>query len=386
MNSRFLPVLAISLLLLACGSSKKFQASFTEDKPLFDAINALNKKPGNEKAQRDLKILYPKSVERHEEAIDIYRTGSDENKWDKILRELNALQHIYNSLQSVPGSFGIIKPKNYLRDIETAKQSAAEDFYSKAEGLLIENDRQSSLQAWDYFKRANNYVNGYKDVSKKIREAYEKAIVDVVVGPIEEDNGFFPSNNWNSFPDFRYRPQDYQEQLVRELGGRSANYTPARFYTDRELRREDIKPDWEINMRWRSLNPIRSIPRQYSRKVSKSIEIGKDTSGRPVYNTVYATLYITENSYSVQGDFEYKISDLDRRTTIDGGILRDEVNWIDQSATYTGDSRALSAEDWRLVNNRTGFNQPTRGEVMNNLMRKIFPDLRRRIEQGIARA
>lgn len=177
MSVRHLSMVVVSFLVLACGSSKKFQASFTEDKPLFDAINALNKKPGNEKAQRDLKILYPKSVERHEEAIDIYRTGSDENKWDKILRELNALQHIYNSLQAVPGSFGIVKPKNYLRDLESAKQSAAEDFYSKAEGLLIENDRQSSLQAWDYFKRANNYVNGYKDVSKKYERPMKKRLL-----------------------------------------------------------------------------------------------------------------------------------------------------------------------------------------------------------------
>ena len=114
MNSRILPLLIGLVVLVSCGSSKKFQASYPEDKPLYAAINALNKKPGNEKAQDDLKILYKKSVERHEEAIDVYKSGSDEQRWDKILSELYALQNIYTSLEATPGSFGIVKPKSPL--------------------------------------------------------------------------------------------------------------------------------------------------------------------------------------------------------------------------------------------------------------------------------
>ena len=60
MNSKILPLLIGLVVLASCGSSKKFQASYSEDKPLYAAINALKKKPGNERAQDDLQILYKK--------------------------------------------------------------------------------------------------------------------------------------------------------------------------------------------------------------------------------------------------------------------------------------------------------------------------------------
>jgi len=149
------------------------------------------------------------------------------------------------------------------------------------------------------------------------------------------------------------------------------------------VRRDQIVVDWEVNMRWRSINPIRSNPQQYTRKVSKSVESGKDTTGKPIYTTVYATLYITQNSFMVQGEIEYRINDIASRTTIDNGSVRDEVNWTESTATYSGDSRALSQDDWIMVNNRNSFNQPSKADVMNTLMRKMYPDLKRRIQQGV---
>lgn len=383
MKRKILPFFIGFVVLASCGSSKKFQAIYAEDKPLFAAINELNKRPGNEKARNDLRVLYSKSSERHLEAIEVYKSSDDDKKWDKILNELNALQHIYNSLQATPGSFSIVKPASYLRDIETVKKEAAEDFYVRAQNRLVENNREASLQAWQYFKRSISYVSGYKDADKMMKEAYEKSIVNVVITPIEEDNVFFSgSGNWN-YPDFRYRPQEYQDALVRDLGGRSANYIPARFYNDRELRRERLEADWEIGIRWRNINPIRSIPRQYNRQVSRNVENGKDTSGKPVYITVFATLYVTENNYTVEGEVEYRITEIASRKNIDNGFVREEVSWIESSASYSGDSRALSQEDWMMVNNRNGFNQPSRGDVLNSLMRKMYPDLKRRIQQGI---
>jgi hypothetical protein len=383
MNPKILLVSIAIVILAACGSSNKFQATHAEDRALFSAINAINKKPNNEKALGDLKILYTKSVERHEEAVDVYKNSNDEAKWDKILTELNALQHIYNSLQATPGSFGIVKPKNYLRDIEEVKNAAAEDYYSRAQTLIEQGGRENSLLAWDYFKRANSYVNGYKDVARQIRDAYERSIVNVVINPIQEDNIFFPTNSWDGVPDLRYRPQEYQDQLVRELGGRTASYTAARFFNERDVRREKIQVDQEVSMRWRNIRPLSSAPRQYTRQASNSVEIGKDTTGKPVYKTVYATVYITENNFAVEGDLEYRVTDLNTRATIDNGVLHDQVSWLDNSATYSGDSRALSAQDWQMINNRTGFNQPTKADVMNTLMKKIYPDLKRRIQNAI---
>src|SRR6478752_3910412 len=129
MSQKLLAVLLLSGVLLSCGSSKKFQASTTEDKPLFTAINDLNKRPGNTKAQADLKTYYESSTRHHEDMIDAYRNSSDPARFDKILVELNALQHIYTSLQSTPGSSSLVKPKNYQRDIQQVKEAGAAEYY-----------------------------------------------------------------------------------------------------------------------------------------------------------------------------------------------------------------------------------------------------------------
>ena len=86
-------------------------------------------------------------------------------------------------------------------------------------------------------------------------------------------------------------------------------------------------------------------------KVSKSIQIGSDTCGHPVYQNVYATLQITRNTFQVRGDLEYEVADVQNNSSVDYGTVSNEVQWDDSYATYSGDSRALSQEDWSLVNN-----------------------------------
>jgi hypothetical protein len=374
------PILMLALLFAACGSSK-FQAYTSADKPLFAAINELNKHPENAKAQNDLRVLFEQAIARHENAIDVYSQGTDEKRFDKILNELSALQHMYTSLQMVPGTFKIVEPKSYLQQIESTKQEAAEYFYAAGKELMAENTRESDLGAHEAFKRSNQYISGYKDVQKLIKESYESGIVNVVINPIEDDNLFYTSV---TAPDFRYRATDYQESLVRELGGRNANIVPARFYTERDAQREQITADWIVDVRWRNITVDRAVPHQYNRQVSKSVQVGTDTSGKAIYKTVYATLYITQRSYNVQGGLDFQISDMGANNYVDQGLLTDYVNWTEAYATYSGDSRALSSEDWMLINNR-GRNDlygPTKADVLNTLMRKIYPDLRRRIQNA----
>ena len=59
----------IITILAACRTSQKFQASTSEDKNLFKAINELNKKPGNARAEADLIAIYPQAKQFHEESI-----------------------------------------------------------------------------------------------------------------------------------------------------------------------------------------------------------------------------------------------------------------------------------------------------------------------------
>lgn len=383
MNHRSLSaILLAAVIMLSCGSSKKFQASTAEDKPLFAAINELNKRPGNTKAQADLKTFYENSTRHHEEMIDAYRTGNDPARFDKILAELNALQHIYTSLQATPASFSIVKPRNYQRDIQQVKETAAAEYYDQGISLMKNSDRQSTIQAYKSFKNASRFIKGYRDTDKLIRDTYESSVVNVVINPIQDNNSMFSRfDSWGN--DFRYRPEEYQDALARDLSSRNRNELPARFLTDREADRKRINPDYEINLAWRNLDGLRGFPTQHTRQVSKTIQIGSDTAGHPIYKNVYATLQVTRNTFQVRGDLEYQVADVHEHNTVDYGTVSDEVQWDDSYATYSGDSRALSQEDWALINNVRSRQSPSRGDIMAELMRKMYPELRRRIENAI---
>lgn len=374
-------VLLAGMLIVSCSSSQKFHASVSEDKPLFAAINELNKRPANTKAQTDLQALYGAAIERHENAIQVYKGSTDERRWDKIINELSSLQNIYTSVISTPAAATLLSPKNYLQDIEATRELAATDSYEKAKEYLETGGRDNSLKAYQAFKKADKYVKGFRDVASLIKESYERSVLNVVINPIADNDLFFSGNNrWIN--DFNYRAEDYQQALARDLGGKVGNSNAIRFFTDREAYRDRIEADWVVDVRWRDIDPIRSTPYQYNRSVSRNVQVGSDTSGKPVYKTVHATIYVTQRSYTVRGDLDYRIVDAQTKDNIDFGVIRDDVSWTDSRATYTGDSRALSQEDWYLVNNRNDFNNPTRGDVLNTLMRKMYPDLRRRIQQS----
>ena len=379
---KFIGLFLAVLIFASCGSSQKFHASVSEDKPLFAAINELNKRPSNAKAQKDLQDLYASSVDRHENAIGTYRNSTNENRWDKIIQALTALQNMYTSISSTPGTVTLVKPKNYLQDIQDAKEEAAADFYAQGNSLFQKEGRENSLQAYHSFKKADKYIKGFEDVENLLKESYERSVINVVINPIEDNNIFFSGGNqWGN--DFNYRAEDYQQSLVRDLGGKNGNKNAVRFFTDRDAYRERIEADWIVDLNWRDIDPIRSTPYHYNRQTSRNVQVGSDTSGKPVYKTVYATVYITQRSFTVRGDLDYRIVDVQTKDNVDYGVIRDDVSWTESQATYSGDSRALSQEDWYMINNRNDFNNPSRGDILNSLMRKMYPDLRRRIDHAM---
>jgi hypothetical protein len=111
-------ILVTALSLTACGVPGRFQTSVRADRPLFYFINKLDANPRNIQAQTELSIFYAQAVARHERAIQIH---SRAERFFRVLYEMEALQHIYNSLQKVPIAFIITNPKDYsklMADIE----------------------------------------------------------------------------------------------------------------------------------------------------------------------------------------------------------------------------------------------------------------------------
>ena len=288
----------------------------------------------------------------------------------------SSLQQMYDAINEVPAAANVITPVNYQQTIYDLKQQAAEDYYTNANEYLNKPGRDDAKKAWQYFKKTDKYVVDYKDAKQKMEEAYQHAIVNVQVNPIQ-DNSFFFNTGWGNYG-YNYSNEYFQQTLVRELGGKNSNRYPARFYTDWEARRDNVQPDWVVDLTLRSMNIPRPQTIRDSRSLSRRIQSGTDTSGKPLYQTVYANLSITRQTLTARIEMEVNISDAVNHKNISNTSYREDYRWQEDYATYTGDSRALSDNDWLLVNNNI-INEPRKEDVLNELYRKIYPQVKNRI-------
>ena len=196
-----------------------------------------------------------------------------------------------------------------------------------------------------------------------------------------QDNSFFFNTGWGNYG-YNYSNEYFQQTLVRELGGKYSSRYPAKFYTDWEARRDNVQPDWVVDLTLRNIDIPRPYTNNYTRNVSKQIEAGRDTSGRIIYQNVYATINITQQSFTASAQLDVNITDAVSRRNISYNTYRDDYRWQQEYATYSGDSRALSSNDWSLINNRN-YNEPRKEDVLNELYRKIYPQVKNRISYSV---
>lgn len=362
---------------ISCKTSKDYLQRSNEDKTLFDIVKKLNKSPNDADALKAMPIVYDNVTKLHVNKIAKYSSFKEITRWDKIIDEYRALQKIYEAISNSNAANNLVTATNYQPDIDKTKQTAAEDYYNTALPFMQNDNREEIKKAYAYFKKADKLVPNYNDTKVKIQQAFEAATINVLINPVQ-DNSFFFNTGWGN-SGYNYSNEYFQQNLVRELGGQNSSRYPARFYTEWEARRDNVKPNWVVDLVLRNLDIPRPQTNTTQRNVNKQIEVGRDSSGRVIYQTVYATLYINRQSFIARGEMDVNITDANTRRNITSGSFNEDFNWLQEAATYTGDSRALSNNDWNLVNNRNVNQQPTKEEVLRELYRELYPQVRNKI-------
>lgn len=378
---RIFYLMAMITLLAACRTSKDYLQRSDGDKALFDAVKKLNKSPGDVDATRALPILYTDAQKRHLDRISSLSVRKEANRWNGILSEYYILQNMYDAIVNSNAAGKLVRPADYQKDIYDAQQAGAEAYYQEGISYMALESRQDAQDAYHAFNEATKLVPNYKDAKRKMDEAYERTVVDVVINPITDNSFVFNSGFGNT--GYNYSNEYFQQNLIRELGGNNANRYPARFYADWEARRENITPDWVVNITLRNVDIPRPSTYQNTRNVSKQIENGRDSSGKTIYLTVNATVTTYQQSFTARAEMDVDIDEVATRKNIAYNSYREQYTWQDAYATFTGDRRALSNEDINLINNRNFNTQPRREEVLNELFRKLYPQVRNRIANSV---
>ena len=377
----FYTLLGLFLFAGCKTTSQNYLARTDNDNTLFDAVKTLKKNNSDTAALNALGILYKAAQERNLRKINSYSTAKEPERWDKIIASYNTLQEMHDAISEVDAASRVVTPVNYRKTIYDLQQQAAAEYYAEGINFLARPGRADAKKAYTNFKKADKWVPGYQDALAKMDEAFQLAVVNVVINPVQDNSYFLNTGGWGNYG-YNYSNEYFQQTLVRELKGINTNRYPARFYTDWEARRDNVTPDWEVNLILR--NMYIPLPQNYSytRNVSRRVEVGKDTSGRPTYRTAYATLNITKQSFTARADMEVNIMDIASRRNILNNSYREDYRWEQEYATYNGDSQALGSRDWALINNN-GYSQPRKEDILNELYRRLYPQVKNRISYSV---
>ena len=363
----------VPFLFAACSPSNKT----SQDKDLLTAIKKFEKDPSNTELKNRISDLYNNAAKSHLAKIEVYNTLTEADKWIKIIREYEALNKLYQTVGTSAAS-KLVNAQPYTSEIQSAKQNGAEAYYNIGMAEMETGDKQSARNAYYAFRKANEFVPGYKDVRQQISIAYQNSIINVVINPIRDNTFFYNSMGWNNYGN-NYNNDYFQRSLVNDLGGNRNKNMPTQFFTDWEARRENIRPDWEVDLTWLYMNIPQPMTQQYSQNVSRQIEKGRDTSGKIQYQTVTATLYITKKYFNASADMELRITDVNTGRNITTNRYSEQFNWQEEYATYSGDSRALGSNEYALLNN-SRYRLPRNEDVVTEISRRIYPQIRNRIE------
>lgn len=370
----------IVFLLASCNSSKYFIANDAE----FNNLSSLLRKFDKEKndlpeLRNQITQLYSSSSDRLLNDIEVYKTLTGTDKWDKIINaynKLNTLSDVIN--KSKARSF--ISPESYHGLLQQAKQEAAYDFYNTASETMKAGDKFSYREAYNLFSKANKYHPGFKDVKRKMEYTWEKSVLNVIINPVTDQSAYYAQMIPNRFGN-SFNNDLMQRSLVRDLGGDFRKNSPAKFFTDFEARMARIDVDWLVDITWTRLDVPLPFTQTSTINRKKEIVIGKDTLNKPVYQTVEATLRVTRRYFTAYGEIECRITDAHSRQNISLTRYPSQIDWSQNYATYTGDRRALTDLDWAMVNNFVRI--PTRDAILGELYKQIYPMLKNGIYNQI---
>lgn len=367
------------LIFASCKTSKDYLSRSEDDKTLFDIVKQLNKHSDDANAVQALPQVYTALQQKHLKNIERFNNSTELNRWDKIASAYRSLQGMYDVIDNSTAASGLVKAVNYEKELTSVKEAAAEDYYQTGLAYLDKNNREDSRKAHIYFKKADSWVKDYKDSKAKMKEAFENSIILVQINPVQ-DNSFFFNTGWGN-TGYNFSNEYFQQNLIRDLGGTYTSRYPAKFFTEWEARREAIKPDWVVDLVLRDIDIPRPISYTYSQNRSKQVEAGRDTSGKVIYQTVYATVNIERQSLTARGQMDVNITDVANHKNIAYNSYSDTYNWQQEVASYTGDSRALTSSDWSLINNN--YNLPRKEDILNELYRSIYPQVKNKISNEV---
>jgi tetratricopeptide (TPR) repeat protein len=350
--------------LVSCKSASKLYQKGNYDEAVEVAAKKLQKDPTDAKLQAVILDAYRYAVNDHESRISNYSNSSNELRYEWIYNEYVSLQRLYDAIRKAPQVFELVQPVDYNAYIITYAEKAGDTRFERGLRWMDKHDRQSFKNAYREFQAALRFKSGDISIREKMNEAYDLAVTNVVVLPVDQ-SGF-------RFSSFNYGVVSFDQQLLQNLRYNTGNEF-VKYYSAGEASMKNIRVDQVIDLRFANVNIGRYQDNRSTREVTKEVVI-KEIVYKPdsivkIYGKVNAKITTIRRSLHSDGFLQLNIRDNE------GGWLwtdnlHGDHDWYTEFSTYTGDERALSESDKQLVNRRQDY-PPADEEIIRCITQEI---------------
>jgi len=337
----YLFMLVIIVVLSNCSSGKKTLEQGNYYQSSIQAVERLRRNPSHNKSREVLANSYPLAVQYYTDRIYNINHSNDPFKNGNIIEQYEMLNALYEQIMRSPGALSVIpNPNKYYDEIRQITETAAEERYQAATMALALGTRESAKEAYYHLIKADSYVPDYRDVNEKMEEALDIATLKVIVDQIP-----VPTVNFQLSVGF------FQDQVDEFLFHYNQNPF-VRFYSTKDTWLENPDQIMILMFDQFTVGNTNNLQKTHIAE-NDSVEVGtvtmEDGSKKPVIGTVKAeyTEYIRE--IISNGLLSMKILEAGTERIILHEKFPGEFVWVSRWASFNGDERALTDEEFRLT-------------------------------------
>jgi hypothetical protein len=369
----YLTTIIFFTLVTSCYTGKKALKKGYYDQAVIEAVNRLRSKPTNSEAMSILKEAYPMAQQYHMDRIKNLNLGADNNRYDNIITEYEALNRLYDQIQLSPAALRIVSPVRYTTEISEYRLKSAELHYALGVKYLEKKNKNDAKLAYNEFEKARALMQGnFKDCDEKMSEAMDWAITKVIVLPVEvHSNSLKMSNDY-----FQNKILQYlEEHMISKF---------VVFYGAEEAKRNNIRNDEVIDLSFDDFVVGQLLVEKLQREcINDSVKVGetkiympelKRDTVIPVWGKAKATLFVTRRTVDSHGVLDMKVVLKPGNAVVQNEKFPGSFTWINQFGYYQGDVKALSKADLDLTRGQE-LPPPPPQDLFYEFTRPIFDQL-----------
>lgn len=186
MNRLLSLLIILSIFFSSCNVTKRYYIRGEYDRAIARAVKKIKKNPTKEKEITYLEKSYNAANQYNQERLKFLKTEGRPENWGEILDIYSTLKYRQSIIQPVLplklGNRTISFPYiDYDKDIQNAKQNAAEYWYTKGKQLLNSGNRYQAREAYENFKNVKYYYETYQDIDNLMALSLLKGVSKVAM-------------------------------------------------------------------------------------------------------------------------------------------------------------------------------------------------------------